>query len=90
MSEELLPCPFCGLKPRRHKDPQAGSRWEYFCPNGHTGYIRMKEWNTRANAGDWKAIKRVIAGMKDVAEPDDHLLNNWIIVITNALPENQK
>jgi hypothetical protein len=45
--QQPLPCPFCGAKASRHKDDDAGSRWEYYCPEGHTSYLRMKEWNAR-------------------------------------------
>ena len=47
MNEQAKPCPFCGSKPKIHNTGAKGERNLYACPYGHTGYLRMKEWNTR-------------------------------------------
>lgn len=43
----LLPCPFCGAPAAKNRNP--GDRWVYYCPNGHTGYLRHKEWQARSH-----------------------------------------
>lgn len=46
MTNEILPCPFCGCKPRTESYiPDAVA-----CPNGHTVPMLPSEWNRRPQA----------------------------------------
>lgn len=62
----LLPCPFCGAPAAKNKNP--GDRWVYYCPNGHTGYLRHKEWQARAHLAQ-PSQAALYARCEDCSEP---------------------
>jgi len=57
MSDELKPCPFCGVKPMRHEDDNHSTALEIECVNeicptkpslwGKTEAEAIAAWNTR-------------------------------------------
>lgn len=71
----LEPCPFCGAPAAKNRNP--GDRWVYYCPNGHTGYLRYKEWQARAHlaqpaqAVDVGAVRCVIDELNGYCEASD-------------------
>lgn len=67
MADLPIPCPFCGTAAKIHKDLQPGSRNEYYCPRGHTGYMRLKEWNTRNITDSQRAEVAVSDAMVEAA-----------------------
>ena len=62
---EMLPCPFCGSKGSKNKNP--GERWVYFCPKGHTAYLNFTEWNNRTHHAEIEAMARDSARINAIA-----------------------
>lgn len=88
MSEELLPCPFCGSAAEQGNDYEKDSA---ACLNkncaGSTVECLDSDWNTRANAGDWNAVREVIIMLR---------ARGWVYIseaadkLAAALPESQR